>query len=243
MKNLRWLLDTPIAHRGLHSPGIPENSMAAFREAIRNGFSIELDVHKTRDDVLVVFHDENLSRMTGDERLIGDCTFPELRQLVLDQTEERIPALADVLDLVHGQAGMLVEIKTHPAIGKREELISQILDRYHGKFAVVSFNPWILRWFLKNRPSYIRGQISGGLASKKISGLPRFLHKNLLVIVISRPDFIAYEYRYLNAWIRMVAGISRLPVIVWTIRDTISAVEATKAADNIIFEGFTFKKD
>jgi glycerophosphoryl diester phosphodiesterase len=40
MKDLSWLLDIPVAHRGYHAPGIPENSIAAFYEAIQNGFSI-----------------------------------------------------------------------------------------------------------------------------------------------------------------------------------------------------------
>ena len=138
MKDLSWLLDTPVAHRGYHAPGIPENSMAAFCEAIQNGFTIELDVHVTKDDVLVVFHDDNLVRLTSVDKIIEDCTFAEIRKLVLEKTRERIPALAEVLDYVNGSVGLLIEIKQHPRIGNVEEILTQNLDQYPGKFAVAS---------------------------------------------------------------------------------------------------------
>ena len=54
-----------FAHRGLHGDGIPENSLAAFRRACEAGYGIELDVHLTADEKLVVFHDDTLSRMCG----------------------------------------------------------------------------------------------------------------------------------------------------------------------------------
>ncbi len=56
---------TQWAHRGLHDKkiGIPENSMAAFREAIRANKGIELDVHLTKDKKIAVFHDDSLKRM------------------------------------------------------------------------------------------------------------------------------------------------------------------------------------
>jgi glycerophosphoryl diester phosphodiesterase len=242
MKDLSWLLGAPVAHRGFHSPGIPENSMAAFDAAIRNGFAIELDVHMTKDGVLVVFHDDSMVRMTSCNKYIEDCTFAEIRELMLDSTNERIPALADVLDSVNGRAGLLIEIKQHPRTGIVEEILSRMLDRYCGKFAVVSFDPWIVRWFLINRPSYIRGQISGGLKGKKLPVLQRFLLKNLVVTFLCRPDFIAYEYQYLNSWIRFFAGFFRIPVIVWTVRDPETAKKCRDAGLNSIFEGFYCKK-
>jgi len=242
MKDLSWLLAIPVAHRGFHGPGVPENSCAAFHAAIRNGYTIELDIHATKDDVLVVFHDDNLVRMTSYNKTIEDCTFTEIRDLVLDSTDEKIPALAEVLDSVNGRVGLLIEIKHHPCTRKIEELLCHQLDKYSGKFAVASFDPRILAWFYRKHPSYIRGQISGGLKGKKLPVLQRFLLKNLVVTLISRPDFIAYEYRYLNPWIRFFAGIFRLPVLVWTVRDPETAKKFRDAGQNSIFEGFDSKK-
>lgn len=242
MKDMRWLLTVPVAHRGYHSPGVPENSIAAFRAALENGWNMEMDVHRTRDDVLVVFHDDNLSRMTSYDKNIGDCTFAEIRELVLDRTGERIPALAEVLEYVHGREGLFIEVKTHPDIGWTEELLARLLDTYTGAFAVLSFDPRVLFWYCQNRPHYIRGQISGGLKGKDLPLLQRFFVKNLLVSFMNRPDFIAYESRYLSAWIRFLAWILQVPVVVWTIRDPVAAARAGEAGHNIIFEGFPYKK-
>jgi len=241
MKDLTWLLTVPVAHRGYHAPGIPENSIAAFHEALQNGFTIELDVHATRDDVLVVFHDKTLSRMTPCNKKVTDCSFFEIQDLKLQKTDQRIPTVPEVLDFVHGQVGLIVEIKPHPNPGTVEELLSRELDRYSGTFAVVSFDPWILRWFYKNRPSYLRGQISGRLRGKKLSVFQRFFHKNLFFNLISRPDFVAYEYTGLNPWIEFLAGIFRLPLLLWTIRDPETLRKARRPGRNGIFEGFRYR--
>ena len=78
---------------------IPENSMKAFRMAVRHGFGSELDVHLTADGKLAVFHDTNLLRMTGIDRRIEEMTWDELSQVRLLGTSHRIPLLEEVLDL------------------------------------------------------------------------------------------------------------------------------------------------
>ena len=66
------------AHRGLHGPGAPENSMAAFRRAAEAGYGAELDVHLTRDGRLAVIHDADLTRMCGVPGLVEEQTAEEL---------------------------------------------------------------------------------------------------------------------------------------------------------------------
>ena len=85
------------AHRGLHTEDgtVPENSLPAFRAAAEAGYAVEMDVHLTADDQLVVFHDDTLERMCGVPGVIDDFTLAELRALRLG-------------DHVH-QAGSLVE--------------------------------------------------------------------------------------------------------------------------------------
>ncbi|MFG1514500.1 glycerophosphodiester phosphodiesterase family protein, partial [Halobacteriovorax sp. ZH3_bin.1] len=62
---MAFYLDTYIAHRGLHDDKKPENTMAAFKAAIKHNYAIELDVHLSSDGHVVVFHDETLERLTG----------------------------------------------------------------------------------------------------------------------------------------------------------------------------------
>lgn len=75
-KKTKWqhLTGWDYAHRGLYDNehGIPENSMAAFRRAVDKGYGIELDVHLTADNQLVVFHDDTLTRMCGMNKKISE---------------------------------------------------------------------------------------------------------------------------------------------------------------------------
>ena len=68
-----------IAHRGLHDGKVPENSLSAFRAAVREGFPIETDLHITADGEVVVFHDDSLARMCGSDRAPEELTLAELK--------------------------------------------------------------------------------------------------------------------------------------------------------------------
>ncbi len=83
-----------IAHRGA-SAYAPENTIAAFELAVRQGADmIELDVQRSADGVLVVFHDDTTERWDGQRRLAAACTLAEL--LALDIGGERVATLAEV---------------------------------------------------------------------------------------------------------------------------------------------------
>ena len=99
MKNIVFLKDKIIAHRGYHDlkEGIPENSILAFKKAIRYKYVIELDVHILKDNTLVVFHDDNLKRVCGVDKNIDECTFDEIKDLKLFNTTCKIPLFKDVL--------------------------------------------------------------------------------------------------------------------------------------------------
>ena len=100
------------AHRGYHDkPRIPENSMAAFRRAIENGFGAELDVHLMRDGHLAVIHDASLKRTAGADVLVEDLTAEELKTYRLEGTDERIPLLEEVLELFQDRTPLIIELK------------------------------------------------------------------------------------------------------------------------------------
>mgnify|MGYP000391789119 CR=1 FL=1 len=66
-----WLTEWEYAHRGLHTPGVPENSLAAAKAAIGAGMGIECDIQMSADGVPIVFHDWELSRLTSVEGMVG----------------------------------------------------------------------------------------------------------------------------------------------------------------------------
>jgi glycerophosphoryl diester phosphodiesterase len=87
------------AHRGA-SHYCPENTMMAFYAGMQMGANgIETDVRRTRDGVLVLFHDETLTRVTGAEGGVADHTYAELQELLVKKGElhDKIPTLADFL--------------------------------------------------------------------------------------------------------------------------------------------------
>lgn len=108
------LLDNPkyitvIAHRG-DWRGAPENSLQAFQNCIEMGVDmIEIDIHKTKDDVLVIMHDETLNRTSNGKGRICDHTYAELQKLGLRAqhdawiTRHKIPTLEEVLNLCKGK--------------------------------------------------------------------------------------------------------------------------------------------
>ena len=101
------------AHRGLHTEdgSVPENSLPAFRAAAEAGYAVEMDVHLTADDRLVVFHDDTLERMCGVQGVIDDFTLAELRALRLGKTDCVIPTFAEALEALGGRVPLLLEIK------------------------------------------------------------------------------------------------------------------------------------
>ncbi|WP_421662195.1 glycerophosphodiester phosphodiesterase [Lysinibacillus telephonicus] len=93
-----------FAHRGASGYTL-ENTMKAFEKARRLGADgIELDVQCTKDNVLVVYHDFNLFRLTGVKKNIIECTYDELSNFALGKplirrfSKERIPTLKQVID-------------------------------------------------------------------------------------------------------------------------------------------------
>ncbi|MBM4313208.1 MAG: glycerophosphodiester phosphodiesterase [Deltaproteobacteria bacterium] len=105
------------AHRGF-SGKAPENTLAAFREAIDAGCDmVELDVHLSRDNRVVVIHDDTLERTTSGRGHVADRTYAELKQLDAGSwfesrfSGEPIPALTEVLSLARGRILVNIELK------------------------------------------------------------------------------------------------------------------------------------
>ena len=158
---LDWLIDRPIAHRGLFNSNYPENSLSAFENAVKNNYGIELDIQFTKDKKIVVFHDDNLERMTNDKRNVNELLYEELRNLKLLNSNESIPLFEDVLSLVNGKVPLIIEIKNCDNIIELGQETYKLLKSYKGKFVVESFNPFVLQWFKNNAKEVVRGQLSG----------------------------------------------------------------------------------
>ena len=231
-----------FAHRGFHGEaGIRENSMAAFRRARELGYGIELDVQLTKDDVLVVHHDYDLKRTCGTGKYIRDLTYEQLCRYRLMGTEERIPRFVDVLREIDGKVPLLIELKMETFNTKLCRLAAEVLDHYHGLYCMESFHPYALYWFKKHRPQVIRGQLSEQFfKEKEWKHIPAyFVMKNLLTNFITKPDFIAYHYKYKDCLpLKICRKLYRIPVYGWTFRSKEDYEENQKCFHGFIFERF-----
>ena len=133
-----------IAHRGLHNEQFTENGIKAFQNAIDHGVAFEFDIHLTKDNELVVCHDENLIRTTGKDGIIEDLTLKEIKENyhLIDGGE--IPTLQEVLDLNKEKVPMVIEMKVFrknykPLAAKTKEMLQQIKDKRN--VLLISFDP------------------------------------------------------------------------------------------------------
>jgi len=232
-----------FAHRGLFNnlENVPENSMVAFKNAVDAGYGIELDVQLTKDDKVVVFHDDTLSRICQIDLLVREKTYEELQKLSLIQTQNKIPLLSDVLKLVDGKIPLLVEIKLPVSSTKTCILVDEILSTYEGDYCIESFNSLALLWYRRHRPQVIRGQLSGGLTKPMAPGgiLLCFIIEYLISNFLGRPDFISYSHRHTsNLSFKINKYIFRAPTMAWTIDSELAYSKALEKFDSFIFEGF-----
>lgn len=239
-----WLKDYDYAHRGLHSEKVPENSIPAFERAIRKGYAIELDVHRSKDGVLMVFHDDDLERMTGRKGRIEDLTLTELQSLRLARTGEMIPTFDAVLKAVGGKVPLLIELKNTGHAGKLEVDVCERLKSYAGKFAVQSFSPYSMRWFYKNAPQVLRGQLSATFeeGAEAIPAWQRWGLRHLLTNVMCRPNFINYEKNGVRQPIVKRLRKKGISVFTWTIRSEEERNFVQAYVDSLVFEKFEPKE-
>ena len=237
---ISWIKETPIAHRGLHTKDIPENSLSAFENALKNNYAIELDVQFTKDKEVVVFHDENLKRMTNDTRNIEDVNYDELKNLRLGNTNEIIPTLEEVLELVDSNVAILIEIKDCKDYIELSEKTYEILKGYEGNYAIQSFNPFILEWYKNNASEVVRGQLSGTFTegSESLNSFEKFALKNMLLNFKSKPNYIGYDLEGIPKSKLESLRKKGVPIIVWTVKNKEDMEKAYKYSDNITFENF-----
>ena len=231
-----------IAHRGFFIPGVrPENSLSAFKSAVDHLYGIELDVQLTEDDRLVVFHDETTDRMCGQHGKVANMSYAELQEMRLDGTDETIPLFSEVLDVVKGKVPMIIEVKPEGRCVLAAKKLMEILAGYAGTYCVESFNPLVLEWLRKNHQDVIRGQLASNFfRDDGVNGLlNRFVLTNLLLNFRGRPDFIAYNHRYVNQFTYLLVRKLFNPVnVAWTIKCQTELEEARKTFTVFIFDSF-----
>lgn len=234
------------AHRGLHENGTarPENSLPAIREAADAGFGIEFDIQVTKDGIPVVFHDFLLWRMCRVKGRVCDYTLKELRKFRLLDCGERIPTFEEALGAVGGRVPLIIEMKVEYFDLRVCRAADRLLKEYPGPYCIESFNPLVLLWYRRHRPDVMRGQLSDGFLHQKEFRTPEKLAPGaflqfLLTNCVTRPDFIAYNFKYQgNLSRRLVRRLFKGKAAAWTVKSEKDLSQAQKGFDVFIFDSF-----
>ena len=237
------ILNYDFANGGCHNfkAKRPENSLAAIEDAMLKGYGVVVDARLTRDGEAVAFADRELWRMCGTEGTVEKTKLAALKEFCLLDTEEKIPTIKEVLDLVDGQVPVIIRINTWlDNYGSLCSAVAEALDDYDGVFAVQSSDWKAIRWFKHYREGFIRGQMIEKTVQKStgvFDAAVNFIQDSLLTNVFTRPDFISVHYPdRKNISLKLCKFLFFVPVFHWDIR-TMDEYESSRVEDAcVIFE-------
>ena len=217
-----------FAHRGLHGPGVPENSLAAFRAALELGAGIECDVRLTGDGRVMVFHDHDLRRMCASALAVEASRADILAGQKLYDSTEHIPRLSELLGLVEGRVPLLIELKCRSGNAARlAAAVADAITDYAGPVGVMSFEPKAIKWFARRVPWHRRGLV----ISERASAIDRWSN-----ILSASPHFLAVDRGAVaKHWVAKQR--TKRWIYSWTIRSSADRETAEIHADALIWEG------
>lgn len=238
-----WLTARPIAHRGWHGAGRPENSLAAARAAIERGFAIECDIRSSADGEAFVFHDAVLDRLTPLQGRVGDFDAAQLRETALAESAERIPTLAALLAAIAGRVPLICEIKSgfdgDLSLARRA---AEFVSGYEGPLAFKSFDPQVIAHLRAERCPRPLGIVAeadyddpyfAALSPAQKRDCAAFLHFDR-----TRPDFLSWFVDDLpHATPALFRALGAKPAMAWTVRRPEQWALARAFADQAVFEG------
>lgn len=199
-----------IAHRGF-TKSFPENTLESFRAAIDGNFeAIELDIQFSKDGHAIVFHDENLSRLTGAFAEVNDLTLPQLKELRIDKIYS-IPTLAEVLEFVGGNLIVIVEIKNPKAV---QEVVKQLEKSIkedswsYNHFIISSFD-----WTVLTGVALLNSQIKLGVLTEDE------LEKALAFAEKVKANCIFPHFSLLNVEICEEISQKNIQIYPWTVNE------------------------
>ena len=142
-----------------------------------------------------------------------------------------------------GKVPLIVEYKLDVPSTRVCELGAPMLQNYKGVYCIESFHPYAVRWYRKNRPEVIRGQLSQNfMKMDQYKGKFTFwMLSNLLTNVLTRPDFIAYNHKDYKDVSRNVCSMMGALPVAYTVRSREEYEKVKNAFDLFIFDSFILK--
>jgi glycerophosphoryl diester phosphodiesterase len=245
MSSLRWLIERPVAHRGLHdiAAGIVENTATAFSAAIAGNYAIETDLQISADGEAMVHHDDALGRLTEGSAALATLPAAEIKNARFKTGNDRIMTLGELLELVAGRVPLVIELKSRFDGDLRVAMrTAELLMAYTGPAAVMSFDPAPIAALRAVAPHLTRGIVAERRYDPDewagITFAQRYELAFLLHAPRSRPQFISYKGADLPAFVPSIARMCGLPILTWTIRSETERQRVLRHCDQVTFEGF-----
>lgn len=240
-------LRLPIAHRALHdrAAGRPENSRDAVRAAVAAGYAIEIDVQLSADGQAMVFHDDDLDRLTAETGPVRARRAAELGAIRLTDAPDGIPALAEVLALVGGRVPLLIEVKDQTGgltedVGPLERAVAAALSGYGGPVAVMSFNPHSVAAMAELAPHVPRGLTTMTFDAEEWGVSPARAADLSAIPDYDRvgASFVSHHWKHLGDPRIGDLAAQGAGILCWTIRSAADEGLARRVAHNVTFEGY-----
>ena len=243
-----FLTERPFAHRGFHSISlkvsetIPENSLEAFRLAIEKNYSIEMDIHFTKDFKIIVFHDFFLGRLTTKTGFVFNKKLSFIKKAKLSNNET-VPTIEEVLNLVNGRVPVLLEIKYSNYIKKNLSVFIRVLakklESYKGPVALMSFNLDLIK-HIRKRNLFKRFPLGLTTSFPKIESIGSKIKNNKIEneIVANRLQFISQDWKGIkNIRVKRLKKLD-IAILSWTITSREIENSLKGLVDNITFEHY-----
>lgn len=191
-----------VGHRGARAYE-PENTLRSFQKAIELGAdAIELDVRKSKDDYIVVIHDDNIEKTTNGEGLVSNLNLNQIKSYSANKNE-KIPTLEEALDFIGNRVKVFVELKE---LGLEEKVLDIIYRKgLENSVVIVSFLEGVLK-----RTRELDAKVEIGLVYAK--------HKNPIKAALElKAQFLLGFYRFVHTTNVQKAHENGIKIIVWTI--------------------------
>lgn len=228
-----FLINSPIAHRGILDSSIYENSTDTFKICVQNNVAIEADFVYFKGNIRV-YHSDKISKKLGQRN-------SKAKKIDLKNSVD----LDTFLSIVSGKVPVIFDIKDyHFKNRKLEKRLVERLKDYKGEYTVQSFNPFVVRWFYRNYPNLIRGQVGHSLSGlrKKVPNYIINAITNFLFFYTGKPDYIVYDLDKNVHSLSKFNQIVGLPVIGYAPSNIYEVIPYINSFDNFICEDMLRKE-
>ena len=221
-----FYLKYKLIHRGFFdNEKIVENTIKAFKKANSSGHPYELDVRLTKDEKVVVFHDENLKRLGNTNKKISDMTYDEIKKVKLLGVDT-IPLFEDVLKL-DNKYGIMIEIKNENNNRTLENKLLELLSSYDKPYSIISYNKKSLRYIRSKNKDISLGYLIG----KNKEFFARMSNK--MFIRTFKPDYISVSKTEIN---NKYVKKYKKPILIWTIKTREDYNKYKNKGTNLVLE-------